>query len=98
MTAFLIDTFHLQIWVYDVASAVQRTDRPVVVKREQSFKAKFTLTYDHKHWVVTKGTRLHIQVVEMSFLRRIDYPGETKSRSAASPVGEEEPVEVVQVW
>ena len=63
------------------ASAVMRTlHRSVVVKRELSRKAKFsilrsifvpTLTYGHELWVVTERTRSRIQAAEMSFLRRV---------------------------
>uniref|UniRef100_A0A8C6NNI1 Reverse transcriptase domain-containing protein n=1 Tax=Nothobranchius furzeri TaxID=105023 RepID=A0A8C6NNI1_NOTFU len=54
--------------------------RSVVVKRELSQMAKLsiycsiyvpTLNYGHELWVVTERTRLQIQAVEMSFLRRV---------------------------
>ena len=64
-------------WI-SAASAVMRT--PVVVKRELSRKAKFSiyqsifvpaLTYGHELWVVTERTRLRVQAAEISFLRRV---------------------------
>ena len=61
--------------------AVMRTlHGSVVVKRELSRKAKLSnyqsifvpaFTYGHELWVVTERTRSRVQVVEMSFLRRV---------------------------
>ncbi|TWW63621.1 hypothetical protein D4764_03G0006290 [Takifugu flavidus] len=63
------------------ASAVMRTlHRSIVVKRELSQKAKFsiyqstfipTLTYGHELWVMTERTSSRVQAAEMSFLRRV---------------------------
>ncbi|TWW62404.1 hypothetical protein D4764_04G0010510 [Takifugu flavidus] len=63
------------------ASAVMQTlHQSVVVKRELSQKAKFsiywsifvpTLTYGHELWVMMERTRSQVQAAEMSFLRRV---------------------------
>ncbi|KAK3526845.1 hypothetical protein QTP86_000734 [Hemibagrus guttatus] len=63
------------------AAAVMRSMyRSVVVKKELSRKAKFsiyqsiyvpTLTYGHELWVMPERIRSRIQVAEMSFLRRV---------------------------
>uniref|UniRef100_A0A8C6MJY5 Reverse transcriptase domain-containing protein n=1 Tax=Nothobranchius furzeri TaxID=105023 RepID=A0A8C6MJY5_NOTFU len=63
------------------ASAVMRmVSRSIMVKRELSQKARLSiywsiyvpiLTYGHELWVMTERTRLRIQAVEMSFLRRV---------------------------
>ena len=63
------------------ASAVMRTLHwSIVVKRELSWKAKFsiyrsifvpTLTYGHMLWVVTERTGLRVQAAEMSCLLRV---------------------------
>ncbi|KAK0154376.1 putative uncharacterized transposon-derived protein F52C9.6 [Merluccius polli] len=63
------------------ASAVMRTlHGSVVVKRELSQKAKFSiyqsiyvpaLTYGHELWVMTERTRSRVQAAEMSFLCRV---------------------------
>ena len=65
----------------EAALAVMQTLRQfVVVKREPSQKAKFSIyssiyvpifTYGHELWVVTKRMRPHIQAAEMGFLRTI---------------------------
>ncbi|TWW77426.1 hypothetical protein D4764_12G0008160 [Takifugu flavidus] len=63
------------------ASAVMWTlHRSIVVKRELSQKAKFsiyrsifapTLTYGHELWVMTQRRRSRVQAAEMSFLCRV---------------------------
>ena len=64
-----------------VSTVVGTLHWSVVVKRELSQKARpsvywlifvLTLTYGHELWVVTKRMRLRIQVVEMSFLCRVE--------------------------
>lgn len=59
------------------STVMQGLYRTIVVKRELSQKAKFsiyqsiyslTFTYGHKLYVVTKRMRLWIQAVEMSFV------------------------------
>ncbi|KAK3533211.1 hypothetical protein QTP70_013614 [Hemibagrus guttatus] len=63
-----------------VAAVMRSMYRSVVVKKELSRKAKLsiyqsiyapTLTYGHELWVMTERVRSQIQVVEMSFLRRV---------------------------
>ncbi|KAK3533462.1 hypothetical protein QTP70_022244 [Hemibagrus guttatus] len=62
------------------AAVMQSMYRSVVVKKELSRKAKFsiyqsiyvpTLTYGHELWVMTERVRSRIQAAEMSFFRRV---------------------------
>jgi len=62
------------------AAVKQALYRSVLVKRELSRKAKFsiywsvyvpTLTYDHELWIVTERTRLRKQAAKISFFRRL---------------------------
>ncbi|KAK3538466.1 hypothetical protein QTP86_003694 [Hemibagrus guttatus] len=67
-------------WIGAAAAVMRPMYRSVVVKKELSRKAKFsiyqsiycpTLTYGHELWVMTKRIRSRIQAAEMSFLRRV---------------------------
>ena len=53
-----------------------------IVKIHQSIFMP-TLTYGHELWVVTERTRSRVQVVEMSFLHRVDGGWRDRVRSSA---------------
>ncbi|KAK3528665.1 hypothetical protein QTP70_007204 [Hemibagrus guttatus] len=67
-------------WIGAAATVMRSMYRSVVVKKELSRKAKFsiyqsiyvpTLTYGHELWVMNERVRSRIQVAEMSFLHRV---------------------------